>query len=433
MATATGYGRRAYRSYVPHPLSGWEPALSAADLSAVTAADRALSATSTLPASALGSTIAEWMMARDESIRSSLIEGVDATESGFAWARYMVQAGKPVSDENDALTLGAAQQIAAAAELGAKMRTGGTCSADDILALHNLLFEGTRERDIGGAVRTSPIWIGPPGCLIEDASFVPPPPEEVPPLLDDLADYVNASGHHPVLKAAVAHAQFETIHPFEDGNGRTGRALIQTVLNASGAADGAVPISTALSNDRQRYYQALNDTRVVCGIGEHAVRSVALSRWLEVLSDSCGEAHRQALSATRSAEMMVSRWRQSKRFRRGSAAAELLEALPAMPVLDADMVSTRLGVAKRAAREALGSLESAGIVHRTGGARNRRFAVPELVDSLRQMGPDGGLARPQFRASDNADGTICGFRGPRSRKDCCLPKGHSGQHRYSAR
>lgn len=135
MATRTGFGRRQYRAYVPHLLEGWEPALTAEDVDAVTVADRALVAAGTLPRSELAGGLARWMLARDESIRSSVIEGVAATASGLAWAEYQDQAGKPVSDENDALTLGASQQIAAAVELGQRMRSGYRASLDDLSAV----------------------------------------------------------------------------------------------------------------------------------------------------------------------------------------------------------------------------------------------------------------------------------------------------------
>jgi Fic family protein len=256
----------------------------------VGAADVALAAAASLPTTGLHNTITAWMTARDESIRTSIMEGVESTGSGLAWARYMDQAGRPVTDENDALTLGAAKQTAAAVELGTRMRSGSECTAEDILSLHAALFAGTSDRDIGGVLRDSPIWIGPSGCLIDDAVFVPPPEDFVRPLVDDLVAYLNLSDHPPVLKAAVAHSQFETIHPFSDGNGRTGRALIHTVLNAAGAAHGTVPISTALSDNRDGYHQALNHARVVCEAGDHTARSGALRPWLAMLARSCEQA-----------------------------------------------------------------------------------------------------------------------------------------------
>ena len=399
------------------------------------------------------------MTARDESIRSSVIEGVEATGSGLAWAQYLNQAGQPVSDENDALTFGATKQVTAAVELGSAMRSGVACTTDDILELHSTLFAQTRDRGIAGVLRDSPIWVGPPGCLVDDASFVAPPEHFVVGLLEDLVGYLNNSDHPPVLKAAIVHAQFETIHPFADGNGRTGRALIHTVLNATGAAVGALGVSTALSNDRAGYYQALNATRVVGAEHDHALRSSGLSRWLRMFSRSCEQAHTEAVSTVRDAEALSEHWQKIGRFRSDSTAAALLEVLPTMPVLDAAMVAQRFDVNERVARDALKSLETAGIVTRTGGRRNRRFVVPAIIENLRRMNPYGGTPQPHsfFGSSEESDerasppfslaergvtepsiGTetlspfsvLCGFVGPRSKKRCVLPKGHKGQHRY---
>ena len=126
--------------------------------------------------------------------------------------------------------------------------------------------------------------------------------------MGDLVGYLNASNHPAVLRAAMAHAQFETIHPFVDGNGRTGRALIQTVLNAAGLARGAVPISTALSRDRSGYYDALNATRVVCGPDDAVARSASLHWWLATFKNACEEAQVQAASVVRAVEGIASRW-----------------------------------------------------------------------------------------------------------------------------
>ena len=439
MATRTGFGRRPYRAYVPHPLEGWEPALTAEDVNAVTVADRALVAAGTLPASELAGGLAKWMLARDESIRSSIMEGVAATAAGLAWAEYHDQAGRPVSDENEALTLGAAQQVAAAVELGRRMRAGYNCALDDLCGIHSLLFAQTRDRSVGGVLRDEPIWIGPPGCLVDDATFVPPPQDQVPALMDDLVRYVNTSDHPPVLRAVIAHGQFETIHPFGDGNGRTGRALIQTVLNAAGLADGAVPVSSALSRDQRGYYDALNATRVVCGAADTTTRSRGLRGWLTTFSDACVEAEHQAAAVARTAAGLARRWQGVAVFRRDSAAAAVLAALPSMPVLDAKTAAQHVGVTPRAARAALVALSDAGIVSSTSGRRNRRYTVPEMVTLLRAMTPDGGLtARVQSRLTPPSErptaaaesGATCGYYGPRAKRRCWLPPRHSGQHRY---
>ncbi len=444
MASRTGYGFRTYRAYSPDPLKGWELSLSADAANAITVADRALTAAAELPLTALGGSLANWMMSRDESIRSSIMEGVDATEPGLEWARYMDHAGRPVSDENDALTLGAAKQVTAAVELGQKMHAGHTATLEDLLGVHSCLFDGTRDRDLGGVLRDEPSWIGPPDCLVDDASFVPPAAEEVPELLNDLVDYLNTTGHPPVLQAAVLHAQFETIHPFEDGNGRTGRALIHTVFNAAGLTRAVVPISAALSLDTSGYHDALNATRVVCDTNDMAARSAAMHDWLIAFSDACDQAGRQAAAIVGTGEDMVAGWHKAAKFRRDSAAAALLNVLPSMPVLDAQMVSRRLDVTERAARGALSALENAGIVRAVGGQRNRRYTVPEVVGMLRRMTPDGGLPdigdatiytpEPPPQASTwPAHSAACGHVGARSRKRCVLPRGHIGQHRYETR
>ena len=436
IAGPTGYGRRRYRAYVPHPLADWNPRLRPEAVSAVTAAHGALDRLAALPETHLGTAIADWVIARDESIRSSVMEGVAATEEGLAWARYMDQAGQPVSDDNDALTLGAAKQVTAAVLLGERMHAGGACTLNDIRSMHGTLFEGTRDRVIGGEWRDGPIWVGPAGCGIDDASVVAPPEEAVPALVEDLVVYLNSDAHPAALQAAVAHAQFETIHPFEDGNGRTGRALIQTVLNARGVARGTVPVSAALSRDVPGYHAALNATRFECEPGDSMARSSGIEEWLALFCRACEDAERQAASVVRSVEAIASRWRLSARFRSDSAAAALLKILPSMPVLDAEMVAERLEVTKRTARSAIEALVRAQIVSPVGGRRNRRYTVPDLVDLVRAMGPDAGPlpsrgTPPAAPAPPLAPRIACGYRGPRSNRGCVLPKGHLGQHRYS--
>ena len=434
MSTPTGYGHRTYRAYMPHTLDGWNPVLDAEAVNAVTEANSALAEISSQAETLLGTVLADWMMARDESIRSSVMEGVTATTEGLAWAQYMDRMGQPVSDENDALTLGAAKQVRAAVALGGRMRSGEACTADDIRGIHRALFEGTRDRSIGGEMRDGPIWVGPAGCLIDQASFVAPPKEMVPDLLDDLVAYLNSATHPGVLQAAAVHAQFETIHPFDDGNGRTGRALIHTVLTARGLARGAVPISAALSGDRARYYDALDATRVVCDSDDSTSRSTSLREWLTLFCEACITAEREATAVAMSIEAMDADWQKQTSFRSGSAASALLKALPAMPVLDAAMAAERLGITHKAARSALGALARAQIVSPVGGRRNRRYTVPGLVGMLRGMGPDGAQAHreavgPVVGISVPAR-VACAHLGVRSRKHCVLPKGHFGQHRY---
>ncbi len=445
VGTTGGYGVRAYRAYRPHKIAGWDPVLGNDAVNAVAMAGDSIRGIATMPKTDVGGALADWMMARDESIRSSLIEGVESTGDALAWARYRELSGQPASDENDALTLGASRQVVAAVDLGKQMRDGHVCTADDILRVHATLFENTQQSDMGGMLRSEPIWVGPKGCRIDEASFVAPPPGDVPELLDDLAAYLNTARHLAVTQAAVAHAQFETIHPFEDGNGRTGRALIHTVFNARGVTSGTVPISAALNSDRQRYYQALNATHVICEADDNASRSKGMEQWIQCFGDACVNAHAQAVRTVSAVEDLAAEWGHKARFRSGSAAAKLLDALPSMPIMDSEMVAARLNVSDQVARLALRSLADAGIIRPTGGSRNIRYEVPEMIEMLREMNPDGAMQRADRVGAAFHPPVVdrvvlpvrtpafiaCGHRGPRSRRPCILQRGHAGQHRYT--
>ena len=430
------YGRHTYTAYVPHPLAGWSPTLDASGVAAVADASDALRAIAAGAddRAATAAVLGQWMAARDESIRSSIIEGVGSTAEGLAWAHYRARSGQPVSGENDALTLGASLQVNEAVALGRRMRAGHPCAPEDILGLHSTLFNGTRDEPIGGRLRDGPIWVGPSGATIDAATFVAPPTGRVPDLLADLVGYMNNSEHHGALQAAVVHVQFETIHPFDDGNGRTGRALIQTILNARGLADGALPLSGVLEAERRSYYAALGEAqRVVCARDDHAARSAGLRRWLELFGQACVGAEAQAQNIARSLRDMRAAWSGRASFRAGSAASRLLTLLPSMPVLDSEMVAGALNVDPKTARSALRSLERAGIVKATGGSRNRRFTVPEVIAVLRGLSPDGAQPQPSSGAvgSASAAQTGCSHTGTRSRTVCILPAGHAGHHRYS--
>ena len=446
----TGTTRKSYRAYLPHRLEGWEPLLSTDCMNTVLATQTALrdiSQEAQTPAggistAAVNAESMNWLMARDEAIHSSIIENVRATPPGLEWARYLDEAHMPIPNDDDALTLGAAKQVLAAVELGYKIRAGHSVTLDDILELHATLFAGTDSSDLGGVLRTKPVWIGHPGSTIDDAIFVPPPAEYVEDLMFDLVDYLTNSTHTPALKAAIVHAQFETIHPFPDGNGRTGRALIQTALVASGISQSAVPISEPLSRNRYLYYNALNGLRLECDPKSSAARSDALGFWLDTFKWSCEGAHQHTVETRTSAERMLSGWRQVAPLRRDSAAAALLEMLPSMPVLDSQMVAERLGVNSRVARAAVAALEAAGVVSSTGGRRNRRFYTPDVVGVHKEPTPgrgpswkyDADLYTKMLTTAATAATTpihpTCGYYGPRAKKHCQLPYQHKGQHRY---
>ena len=151
-------------------------------------------------------------------------------------------------------------------------------------------MENTRDAEIGGKIRTEPNWIG--GLTPVHAEFVPPPPEEVSALLDDLCAYVSGEDHSALMQAALAHAQFETIHPFADGNGRTGRALLQLVLRRRGIAQHFVPpISLVLATCSKQYVAALMGMRTE----DAQTAAEGVTEWLELIAQAtrmaCQQAH----------------------------------------------------------------------------------------------------------------------------------------------
>ncbi|WP_239105157.1 Fic family protein [Microbispora rosea] len=133
---------------------------------------------------------------------------------------------------------------------------------EDILTLHRKLFGGTRDERFGGQIRAEQNWVGGTGMSPCTADFVPPPPDRVHDLLEDLCAYISGDEHPALVQAAIAHAQFETIHPFVDGNGRTGRALIHLILKRRGLAPRVVPpISLVLASHADAYVSALTAYR----------------------------------------------------------------------------------------------------------------------------------------------------------------------------
>ena len=134
----------------------------------------------------------------------------------------------------------------------------GPITQDILLEVHRLLLAGTRLEEHGGRIRTVQNWIGGSGYNPCSAAFVPPPREDVPALLDDLISFCNDDGLPALAQAAIAHAQFETIHPFVDGNGRAGRVLIHLVLRRRGIATRFLPpVSLVLATWADDYVAGL--------------------------------------------------------------------------------------------------------------------------------------------------------------------------------
>ncbi|MCA1676694.1 MAG: Fic family protein, partial [Actinobacteria bacterium] len=223
--------------------------------------------------------------------------------------------------------------------------------------------------------RTVQNWIGGNDWHPLDAQFVPPPPEHVGALMDDLVQYANGGTHAALIQAALVHAQFETIHPYTDGNGRVGRALIHTVLTRRGLTPSAVlPLSLVLLTRSDAYVDGLTAYRYDAAASSDAAQT-GLETWLSTFLDAAGLAVEQVIRFTSEVFELRARWREQLAAHRGaqgirqvpradSAVARLIELLPETPLVTARTVERMLAVSLPAARSALEELADAKVVNR---------------------------------------------------------------------
>ena len=365
-----------YDAYLPDPLTGWElalPADLAADLSDAEAAIRRLNATGTSHVSLEG--LARFLL-RAESVDAEVV----LAQGGDAADRIAVE------------VLANVAAMEAAVELGSST---DTITLDDLLGIHRTLMERSSMPHIGGVVRTMQNWIGGSSYNPCSAVFVPPPPDTVDALLHDLLDYVNGDDHPALVQAAIAHAQFETIHPFADGNGRTGRALIHVILRRRGLAPRFVPpISLVLATWASDYIAGLTTFRHV-GAPASPERSAGAGTWLRTFATAAHRSCADAESYAGRIQALNARWRaQLGRVRANSAVELLLDLLPGVPVITVDSAARLIGRSEMRTGEAINRLEAAGVLRQRniGRQRYRVFEAADVVDLF--TGLERALASP---------------------------------------
>ncbi|GLK16201.1 Fic family protein [Herbiconiux flava] len=306
------------------------------------------------------------MLIRLESVASSKIEHLEAGVGDFARAI----AGSRANESATAMVAASA----AIHDLVTSVERGGRITAERILSAHaELMADDPVERGYAGRFRDVQNWIGGSDHSPRDALYVPPPPELVEPLIDDLLAFAHRDDLPPLLQAAIVHAQFESIHPFTDGNGRIGRALIQAVLRRRGnARTVVVPIASALSADRERYFGLLDAYRA----GEVSPVADGIAVAARIAAEAC-------LPLPQRLNELPREWRVATGFRRGSAADALLDVLPARPVVTASGVERELGVSYTAANNAVLALVEAGILTPLNQRkRDRAFVASEVMAEL---------------------------------------------------
>jgi Fic family protein len=317
---------------------------------------------------------------RAEAVASSKIEGLQVNSRRLARHEARVAAGIPDPDATAEAVLG---NVVAMRHAVDQVATSETVELKHLLDIHAALMEHSDQPDIGGQVRTKQNWIGGNDFNPCQAAFVPPPPEYLADLLSDLCRFINRDDLPGTVQAGLVHAQFETIHPFADGNGRTGRALIHIVLKRRGLARHFVPpISLALATRASAYVGALTQFRYTGDVnGPEALAGIR--DWLDLFLSATRRATADAANLQVLLERVQQDWRTAVRPRAGSAADRLLSELIANPVLTTEDAIRLTGASRSAAFAAIESLRTAEVIRTLGDQRRYRlFEAPRVFDVL---------------------------------------------------
>lgn len=301
------------------------------------------------------------ILLRTESASSSEIENLTSGARQIALAELGEHASK-----NAQLIVGNVRAMQAALSLSESI------DGHAILEMHRALFEQSNP-EIVGHWRDQQVWIGGGGLGPHTAQFVPPHQDRVPALMDDLCTFANRADLPVLVHTAIAHAQFETIHPFPDGNGRVGRALIQSMLRGGQLTRNvAVPVSAGLLHNTSHYFDSLS-----------AYRSGDIAPIVRSLAEASFAAVHNGRILVNDLEIVQVEWRGRISARRDSAAHRLVDVLLRQPVIGAAAAAAQLGISAVNAQVAIDRLVDANILTQiTDGRRNRIWLAKDVVQIL---------------------------------------------------
>ncbi len=368
-----------YEAYVPDKLRGLRFSLDGDVAADVADAEAALTRLDASAVALADSEALARLLLRAESVASSRIEGLEIGVRRLLRTDAARRLGIEPRDVTAREILGNIDTMIWAVE---EIQPGSSITVDTLLEAHRRLLTGTRMEKHAGRVREVQNWIGGSGYNPCSASFVPPPPELLHELLDDLMGFCNDESLPTLAQAAVAHAQFETIHPFADGNGRTGRALIHMILRRRGLGLRILPpVSLIMATWAQDYIDGLTGTRYV-GTPDSAAAHSGANRWIALFASACSRAVEDAGQFEKQVRELQSSWRERiGRVRRDSTVNLLISVLPSAPVLTATTASELVGRSFPATSLAIERLVAAGVlVQISVGRRNRAYEAPGLID-----------------------------------------------------
>lgn len=334
-------GRRTYEVNIPPNIAdfGWEETENRLrdDL------EPASAALEEAGSKAMTVTVNERLLLRSEAVNSSRIEGIrtNARNLSIALVGGRAKEGARLTTHN----------LAALARVLDESPRGEMVGMDWILDIHRRIMA---EESFAGRLREEQNWIGGGDLSPVGAAYVPPPPERVDGLMADLADFVKRGDIHPIVQIGVAHAQFESIHPFIDGNGRTGRALTQALLRRRGLP--CVPLSSGLMAARDEYYRSLDAYRLAGPEESIRIHARALRAAAAALTE-----------ATDRSSALVEAWRHRMQPHSPGADREvLLPWLLGNPAFTTPQFESATQMPERSRRRLFAALADAGVIRRAG-------------------------------------------------------------------
>lgn len=300
------------------------------------------------------------VLLRSESAASSQIENLSASARAIAEAEI-----------GEGSRTNARQILGNVAAMSAAIALSGDLTADSILAMHQALL-GDVEPEIAGEWRREPVWVGGSNLGPHGALFVPPRFERVPGLINDLVQFIDRDDLPVLAHVAIAHAQFETIHPFPDGNGRTGRALMHAMLRGKGLTRNVtVPVSAGLLVNLEDYFESLTSYRD--GDPEPIVQQVSTASYAAIHNG------RQLVEDLRAIQLA---WRERVRARRDAGAWRIADLLLRHPVINVRLVSDELGIAAPNVYRSIEPLVTADVLASSGRQRDRVWRAQEVLEAV---------------------------------------------------
>lgn len=362
-----------YEAFIPHPIINFDEPISQEMISLLSETERALQRLDLNPDLAP----LQHILLRSESIASSKIEGLHIKPSQLIRS----QANRLSGVESSHLAsevLGNIEAMREAIKLASESKN---FTLENLLSIHRTLMLSSDYPQIAGVIRTEQNWIGGNDFNPIGAAYIPPPPENLEHLLEDLIESINSRNLSPLIHAAVVHAQFEAIHPFADGNGRTGRALIHVVMRRHGLTSNFVsPISVIFANHKDAYIEGLNSFRKI----DEA------SKWFETFNFAMRTSVDVAEKYLGRTYDLYKSWKEkiTAEFnpRPHSAVWLILDQFFATPIFNVQIIADACGITFNAAARAIDQCQQVGIItpykpHN----RNRAWEASGILELLNNL------------------------------------------------